>query len=94
MLKSIRLKNFKLHADTSIEATPITVLIGPNNTGKSSIFQALLLLRQAASRNDRLLCQSTANEMPGQEPYQYSPQRVIDVIARIDMPVGEGGVRP
>lgn len=47
MLKSIRLKNFKLHEDTSIEAAPITVFIGPNNSGKSSIFQALLLWWQA-----------------------------------------------
>jgi predicted ATPase len=79
MLKSVRLKNFKLHEDTLIEAAPITVFIGPNNTGKSSIFQALLLLRQAASRNDRLLCQSSAGEMPRQEPYEYSPQRAVDL---------------
>jgi energy-coupling factor transporter ATP-binding protein EcfA2 len=50
VLKKIRLKNFKLHEDTSIEASRITVFIGPNNSGKSSIFQALLLLRQAISR--------------------------------------------
>jgi hypothetical protein len=79
MLKSIRLKNFKLHEDTLIDAAPITVFIGPNNTGKSSIFQALLLLRQAASRNDRLLCQSSAGEIPPQEPYEYSPQRIVDL---------------
>ena len=79
MLKSIRLKNFKLHEDTLIEAAPITVFIGPNNTGKSSVFQALLLLRQAASRNDRLLCQSSAGEIPPQEPYEYSPQRAVDL---------------
>jgi hypothetical protein len=79
MLKSIHLKNFKLHEDTLIEAAPITVFIGPNNTGKSSIFQALLLLRQAASRNDRLLCQSSAGEMPPQAPYEYSPQRAVDL---------------
>jgi len=29
MLKTIRLKNFKLHEDTSIEAAPITVSVGP-----------------------------------------------------------------
>lgn len=57
MLKSIRLKNFKLHEDTQIEAAPITVFIGPNNSGKSSIFQALLALRQAAARGVNELCQ-------------------------------------
>jgi hypothetical protein len=79
MLKSVHLKNFKLHEDTLIEAAPITVFIGPNNTGKSSIFQALLLLRQAASRNDRLLCQSFAGELPPQAPFEYSPQRAVDL---------------
>jgi hypothetical protein len=80
MLKSIRLKNFKLHEDTRIEAAPITVFIGPNNTGKSSVFQALLLLRQAASRNDEYLCQPPAAHVPeATEPYQYSPQLTIDV---------------
>jgi energy-coupling factor transporter ATP-binding protein EcfA2 len=80
MLKSVRLKNFKLHEDTSIEAAPITVFIGPNNSGKSSIFQALLLLRQAAARNDRFLCQPPAGyELPSGEPYQYSPQLTVDV---------------
>lgn len=80
MLKSIRLKNFKLHAETSIEAAPITVFIGPNNSGKSSIFQALLLVRQAAPRNDRFLCQPSANfQLPISEPFQYSPQLTVDV---------------
>ena len=50
MLKSIHLKNFKLHEDTLIEAAPITVFIGPNNSGKSSVLQALLALRQALSQ--------------------------------------------
>jgi len=80
MLKSVRLKNFKLHEDTSIEAAPITVFIGPNNSGKSSIFQALLLLRQAASRNDAFLCQpAAAHQPPPSEPYQYSPGLNVDV---------------
>ena len=80
MLKSVRLKNFKLHEDTLIEAAPITVFIGPNNSGKSSIFQALLLLRQAASRNDPLLCQPPTAHVPQPtEPFEYSPQVVIDV---------------
>ena len=52
MLTRVLLKNFKLHAETEIEFAPITVFIGPNNSGKSSVFQALLALRQAAERND------------------------------------------
>jgi len=52
MLTRVLLKNFKLHAETEIQFAPITVFIGPNNSGKSSVFQALLALRQAAERND------------------------------------------
>jgi len=80
VLKKIHLHNFKLHDDTSIEASRITVFIGPNNSGKSSIFQALLLVRQAALRNDRFLCQPYAGYQPQAfEPYQYSPQMSIDL---------------
>lgn len=81
MLKSVRLKNFKLHEDTLIEAAPITVFIGPNNSGKSSIFQALLLLRQAAARNnERYLCQPRSrDEQPARKPYLYGPEVIIDI---------------
>jgi energy-coupling factor transporter ATP-binding protein EcfA2 len=80
VLKSVRLKNFKLHEDTLIEAAPITVFIGPNNSGKSSIFQALLLLRQASLRNDQYLCQPSAGyQLRGPEPFQYSPQVTVDL---------------
>jgi energy-coupling factor transporter ATP-binding protein EcfA2 len=80
MLKSVQLKNFKLHEDTQIEAAPITVFIGPNNSGKSSIFHAMLLLRQAASRNDQYLCQPPGGiQPPPSEHYLYSPNVIVDV---------------
>ena len=53
MINEIRLKNFKLHESAVIVATPITILIGPNNSGKSSVLQAPLCLRQAAVRNNQ-----------------------------------------
>jgi hypothetical protein len=91
MLKSVRLKNFKLHEDTLIEAAPITVFIGPNNSGKSSIFQALLLVRQAASRNDRFLCQPPVGIQPTpSEHYLYSPTVMVDV-GTFDEVVRRGG---
>jgi hypothetical protein len=91
MLKSVHLKNFKLHEDTLIEAAPITVFIGPNNTGKSSIFQALLLLRQGASRNDRYLCQPPSGIAPQpSEHYLYSPNLIVDV-GTFDEVVRRGG---
>lgn len=80
MLKSVHLENFKLHEDTSIEAAPITVLIGPNNTGKSSIFQALLALRQAASKGSRQLFESARREPTSEDqPYLFREGQILDI---------------
>lgn len=46
MLQKVKLQNFKLHKNTSLEFKPITLFIGQNNSGKSSIFQALQLIKQ------------------------------------------------
>lgn len=80
MLKSLRLKNFKLHEDTSIEAAPITVFIGPNNSGKSSIFQALLALRQAAHRGGNQFLQPAQRQHTIQgQPYLFPSTQLIDM---------------
>jgi len=42
------LENFKLHKNTDIELKPITLLIGPNNSGKSSLFHSLQLAKQSS----------------------------------------------
>jgi len=43
----LRLRNFKCFADSgSIPLAPLTVIFGRNNSGKSSILQSLLILRQ------------------------------------------------
>jgi len=46
MLTSLRLVNFKAFADQTIPLRPLTLLSGLNGMGKSSVIQALLLLRQ------------------------------------------------
>ena len=43
-IKSIRLQNFKGFKDAKIDLKPLTVLIGPNSSGKSSFGQALVAL--------------------------------------------------
>ena len=48
MIESIHLKNFKCFESQPIEFTELTILTGINGAGKSSILQALLLLRQSA----------------------------------------------
>jgi len=47
MIRRLRLKNFKCFEDQPIDLRPLTVLSGVNGAGKSSVFQALLVLRQS-----------------------------------------------
>ncbi len=48
MISYLRLQRFKCFMDQFISLEPLTILAGSNNTGKSSVIQALLLLRQTA----------------------------------------------
>lgn len=48
-LNSIKLVRFKAFAEADFSIAPLTVLIGPNNAGKSTLLQALALMKQSAS---------------------------------------------
>ena len=53
MFKQLRIKNFKSLADTGdLEMKPLTILVGPNSSGKSALFKALLALKQTAESRD------------------------------------------
>ncbi|MBF0153851.1 MAG: DUF3696 domain-containing protein [Magnetococcales bacterium] len=60
MIQSIRLTNFKCFESVSIPLAGLTLLTGLNGTGKSSIIQGLLLLRQTYYLN-------MTNQMSGSE---------------------------
>lgn len=54
MFTSLRLKNFKAWRDSDeITLAPVTLLLGSNSTGKSSLIQSLLLLKQTVTSPDR-----------------------------------------
>ncbi len=54
MLKKLRIKNFKLWEDTGeIDMKPLTLFFGTNSSGKSSIGQFLMMLKQTAQSSDR-----------------------------------------
>lgn len=48
MIKEIGFKNYKAFNEGVLEIKPITILIGANSVGKSSILQLLLMLQQTA----------------------------------------------
>lgn len=47
MITQIRLRNFKLFNDVDLSVRPLNILSGLNSSGKSSLIQSLLLLRQS-----------------------------------------------
>ncbi|AUL97005.1 DUF3696 domain-containing protein [Vibrio vulnificus] len=54
MFTRLKLKNFKAWWDTGdIDLKPVTMLLGTNSSGKSSLIQSLLLLKQTALSPDR-----------------------------------------
>jgi predicted ATPase len=53
MLKTLRLENFKSWATADLVFGKVTGLFGPNSSGKSSLTQFLLLLKQTKEATDR-----------------------------------------
>ena len=52
MLSKIKLLNFKCFQSLELSCAPLTLLCGLNGRGKSSVIQALLVLRQSYSSGD------------------------------------------
>lgn len=87
MLKSVTLKNFKAHRDTTIQAQRINVFIGPNNSGKSSVFQALLALKQAARPRPgqgHIFLPTPPRTRTKDDPYQFYPPNVLIDLGNFD----------
>ncbi len=63
MIKNLKIENFKGWKNTGkIELAPLTVFFGANSSGKSSIGQFLMLLKQSAESSDRKAVFFTGNE--------------------------------
>lgn len=75
-IDKIKLKNFKSHIDSEIEPKKITILIGPTNSGKSSILQSLLILKNTTQRR------ATTFETHSPTTYDYGSYE--DVITQGD----------
>ena len=73
-MKAIRLQRFKAFEDSGwIEFKPITLLFGYNSAGKSSILQALFMLKQSIKN------------MADEVPFVFSSEKGIDLGAFEDV---------
>lgn len=62
MIKNLRIQNFKGWKDTGIiHLAPLTVFFGENSSGKSSIGQFLMMLKQSMESSDRKTVFLTGN---------------------------------
>src|SRR5215204_2951302 len=48
MITRFRVQNYKALRDVTVELTPVHVLIGPNDSGKTSVLEALAALSRSA----------------------------------------------
>ena len=56
MFTELRLRNFKTWRETgAISLKPVTMLLGTNSSGKSTLIQSLLLLKQTVQSSDRTI---------------------------------------
>ena len=75
MIKSLSLKNIKCFDTQEFQFCPLTVLCGANSAGKSTIIQALLLLRQSYNEDG-----FTSNEIALMGQY-FSAGHLSDLIS-------------
>src|SRR5207248_8570407 len=50
MIQRLKIENYKALRDVRIELTPLHVLIGPNDSGKTSVLEALAALCRSADQ--------------------------------------------
>lgn len=61
-MDELRLSGFKCFADSRLDLNQVTILTGNNGSGKSSVIQALLLLRESVERCSKFVEERNALE--------------------------------
>ena len=85
MIKKLKVKNFKALRDIEIELTPIHVLIGPNDSGKTNILEVLAALCRSV---DHKLAQAFLGSWKGAElVWSGNPQLPVTLEAIFNDPM-------
>lgn len=83
MIRKLKIKNFKILQEVDIELKELNLLTGLNGSGKSSLIQSLLLLRQSVedttvTRGSLKLNGNLVNLRTGKDVlYQYAEDEII-----------------
>lgn len=90
MLQTIKLTNFKCFERLELPCAPLTLLCGLNGMGKSSVLQALLVLRQSFASGEllrgRLILNGELSELgSGQDVlYENAEEEVVGLELHLD----------
>lgn len=94
MIRSLTLRNFKCFAEQRVAFAPLTLLVGANASGKSSVIQSLLVLRQSHRRsvlrdgtlllNGRLANIGTIIDVFSQTPLPEPLSNVLSLILEVN----------
>lgn len=74
MIRSVNLQNFKCFQDEQLEFRPLTLVVGANGAGKSSLLQAVLLAQQAS--------ETTADYVKLNGPFLLNLGKAADVLCQ------------
>jgi len=66
-ISQLRVRNYLIHKDTSLDLTPLTVLVGPHGGGKSALFDAML--------NFSMVSRGNLRQAFGPYPYSFRATR-------------------
>ena len=85
MLKRITIRGYKSIEDLTVELEPLTVLFGPNASGKSNFLDALQILsRMATSRTLREAFQPPYRGTP-LESFTFPPEGIRGLLRKGDI---------
>src|SRR5579863_4841737 len=83
MITNLRAQNFKSWKDTGdLRLAPLTGLFGTNSSGKSSILQVLLMMKQTAEHRDPKRVLKLGEDYPGDERLYVDLRSFGDLIHR------------
>ena len=97
LINSLSLKNFKgFSEEVRIELRPITLLFGANSAGKSSVLQALQLVREILERGDANVDRTRQGgdtiDLGGFRNYEHKRDLSHEVTIRVEMELGDEAI--